>query len=97
MHAYDAKEAEVGCQVKEVRPHRTWQGRMRQEANLFLFGPSSAAMRNLCHVHGNPGGNLRVLSNTHCLLTLIWVVQMMEGNNSPLTRSLRLYQQVKVD
>ena len=96
MYAYDAKEAGEGCQVKEVPRPRTWQGRMMQEASLFLFGPSSAAMRNLCRAHDNPVGYLRVQSNTHCRLTLIWAAQMKEGNNSPLIRSFRLYQQVKV-
>ena len=96
MYAYHAKKAVVGYQVKEAPRHRTWQGRMMQEANLFLFGPSSAVMRNLCRAHGNPGGYLRVQSNTHCRLTLIWAVQMKEGSNNPLTWSFRLYQQVKV-
>lgn len=96
MYAHGAKKAGLGYRVKEVPQHRTWQGRMMQEANLFLFGPSSAAMRNLCRVHDNPGGYLRVQSNTHFRLTLIWAVQMKEGSNSLLTASVHLYQQVKL-
>ena len=70
---------------------------MTQEANLFLFGLSSAVMRNLCRAHDNPGEFLRAQSNTRCQLTLIWAVQMKAVNNSPLTRSFRLYLLVKVN